>query len=520
MDDGRDPLIGRTVAGRFHVEQRIAAGGMGVVYRAMQQPLGRPVALKILRQPQDARLDEIYRERFLREAAVMARLNHPHTVVVYDYGDEGPHLYFAMEYLEGNTLTQHLHAGGPMPPPDVAHVARQIASSLGDAHQQGLVHRDLKPGNVMICPRGGDRLFTKVLDFGLVKMVSSEEAKKLTAKGILMGSPRYMAPEQVKAHEGLDARADIYSFGALMTFMLTGKPPFPEGAAFEAMRHHVHTAPPALRTLLPQCTASAELERLVLRCLAKSPDERWPSMGDLMDGLAECPEMASVISPSGFPRPMSTPISQDQPPLASLAPGPARPVVQEDSSVSQLGRAWFRRADGSSLSGTGWALRGLAAVTIILIGAAAAVFVPRWGSPSSVQTIPLPPRGSSSKTPLDDEVAMNAAAATVVQLSSDPPGAIVEREGALVGSTPLEIAVPAGEAWTVTVELAHHVLERVRIDGSQQMVNIPLRPAEEPFEEGGDRARRRRVRSQATPDDDIPQSPTGRVLLDPWNPMQ
>ena len=185
-----DALVGRTLAGRYRIEARLAAGGMGVVYRAEQQPLGRAVALKVLKPPGDRAMKHQFTDRFLREAASMAQLQHPNTVVIHDYGQDGDVLYFTMEYLAGETLTQRIRRMGPMEPEDAIHVGVQIASSLGDAHATGLVHRDLKPGNVMLLERGGDRLFVKVLDFGLVKLVGGEAQRQLTQSGIILGSPR------------------------------------------------------------------------------------------------------------------------------------------------------------------------------------------------------------------------------------------------------------------------------------------------------------------------------------------
>ena len=230
-----DPLLGKVVQGRFEVEERLAAGGMGVVYRALQLPLGRPVALKILEITTGPANDPTFQQRFFLEASAASKLAHPNTIVVHDYGrtDEGQY-FIAMEYLDGGTLGEHLEKRGPLSPPEAVHVAMQIASSLSAAHQQGLVHRDLKPGNVMFAPRDGDPLFVKVLDFGLVKVVGEgAENLGLTQSDVMMGSPRYMAPEQVRA-QPTDARTDIYSLGAVLYHVITGVPPFSAGSAFEA----------------------------------------------------------------------------------------------------------------------------------------------------------------------------------------------------------------------------------------------------------------------------------------------
>ncbi len=284
---GEESIIGTTVGGRFRIEKRLAAGGMGVVYKAEQVPLGRAVAVKVLKQPPNPTLDDSFSKRFLLEAAAVANLQHPNTIVVHDYGRDGDLLYFAMEYLEGKTLSEHVKANGPLHPADAIHVGLQVAKSLQDAHTQGLVHRDLKPGNVMLTHRGGDPLFVKVLDFGLVKMVSRQEgddSARLTQSGIMLGSPRYMAPEQVRGSD-VDHRADIYAFGAMLCFMLTGQPPFPAGSQFEAMRAHVYQQAPKLRQLFADCRACEGLERIVLKCLEKKPDDRFSWLAEIVDEL-------------------------------------------------------------------------------------------------------------------------------------------------------------------------------------------------------------------------------------------
>ncbi|MGF1465024.1 MAG: protein kinase [Sandaracinaceae bacterium] len=299
-----DAFVGTVIEGRFKVLERIAAGGMGVVYKAEQVPLGRSVAIKILEQTKVD--DGTFSRRFFLEASAVAKLAHPNTVVVHDYGrtDEGV-FYLAMEYLEGRTLQDHLAENGPLTPQDAVHVGLQVCSSLRDAHQQGLVHRDLKPGNVMFVPRGGDPLFVKVLAFGLVKVVSGDEKADLglTRSGVMMGSPHYMSPEQVKAGS-LDHRTDIYSFGATFHHVLAGAPPFPVGSPFEAMTAHVYSPAPRLRDTWPSCAASERLEELVLRCLEKDPAARPQSMDELMTALRGCQAEAGWQPGSGaYPPP-------------------------------------------------------------------------------------------------------------------------------------------------------------------------------------------------------------------------
>lgn len=545
---GEDPLLGQLIAGRYRIEKRVAAGGMGVVYRAVQEPLGRPVAVKILRRPEDPRLDTSYAERFLREAAVVANLNHLNTVVVYDYGNDGPHLYFAMEFLEGQTLTQRVYERGPMAPVDVLRVGRQIASSLEEAHERGLVHRDLKPGNIMICPQRHDPLFVKVLDFGLVKLVTEEQAKKLTQSGIMMGSPRYMSPEQVRGIDTIDHRADIYSFGALMTFCLAGRPPFPDGSQFEAMRHHVYTAPPAIRTLNPRCTVSDELEATVLRCLAKNPDDRFQSMQELLATFDRCPEARGATdAPISYDGQSSedegrTSVDLDPPPAvggptpsAGPPPGPQPSSGETDSQISQISSSWFRKADGSSLSAAGWMIRGLIAATIVLAGAAAAFFVPQLlaPEPSSTPLPPIapPPASAAAEQPgepeappeaepeASDDQAGGMVMLKPVRIVTDPPGALVSHDGAPLGNTPVDLEVPEDEPWLLTIEQAGHDTERLRVDGSQDLVRIALTPTRPETQRaaGTDEppARRQRRSEGMRRRGGDPHGAT-KVIRDPW----
>jgi serine/threonine-protein kinase len=292
-----DPLIGMVLQGRFRILQYVAAGGMGVVYRAEQMPLGRIVALKVLETKQGSAVDASFAKRFFLEASAAARLAHPNTIVVHDYGkaDEGP-FFIAMEYLDGGSLADRLRNHGPLPPAQAIYVGLQVCGSLADAHAQGLVHRDLKPGNVMFAPRGGDPLFVKVLDFGLVKVLGEEnENLGLTQSGVMMGSPRYMAPEQVRSLP-VDHRADIYAFGAMLYHMVAGAPPFAAGSAFEAMHAHVSKAPPPLLATWPGCPAGPQLESVILRCLAKDPAARFQSMPELMYALRACEAEAGPIA--------------------------------------------------------------------------------------------------------------------------------------------------------------------------------------------------------------------------------
>jgi len=282
--EARDPIIGSTIAGRFEVLEFIARGGMGSVYRGRQLPLGRACAIKVLHPTLqgDERMD--FHHRFFLEASTSAKLSHPNTVTVFDYGKaEGDLYYMAMEYLEGRTLREAIKQDAPFREERVLHVARQICRSLREAHGMGVIHRDLKPANIFLVQHGDEADMVKVLDFGLVKNVNDTDQQQ-TQAGICMGSPKYMAPEQVTGAR-VDARTDVYALGILMYEMLTGRVPFDRGNRMTTIMAQVTEEVPPMRTVKPELALSADLERVVMRCLAKLPDERYKSMDDVLTAL-------------------------------------------------------------------------------------------------------------------------------------------------------------------------------------------------------------------------------------------
>jgi len=279
-----DELLGKTIGGRFKILDRVARGGMGKVYRAEQAPLGRICALKVLSPSYKGDGNPEFTKRFLLEASTASKLSHPNTVTIFDYGQDGELYYIAMEFIEGRTLFRVLReAGGPIGEARTLRVAQQICRSLREAHQLGLVHRDLKPGNILVTDHGDEKDVVKVLDFGLVKDLSGNH-EDLTQQGMFMGSPKYMAPEQVTGDE-ITARTDIYSLGVLIFEMLTGKVPF-GGTGMATLMAHVNNAPPKMKDVAPPGTRISDgIDDVVTRCLKKSPDDRYQSMKDLLHAL-------------------------------------------------------------------------------------------------------------------------------------------------------------------------------------------------------------------------------------------
>jgi len=283
-NDAPDPLIGRVINGRFKIVSVIARGGMGKVYKAEQSPLGRLCALKVLSPKYEGDRDPEFHKRFFLEASTAAKLTHANTVTIFDYGQDGEELYYiAMEYIEGRTLHRTLREEGPFDEGRAANVAAQVCRSLREAHGLGVVHRDLKPGNILLADRADEHDVVKVLDFGLVKDVTGEH-EDLTQAGLFMGSPKYMAPEQILGGE-ITARTDIYSLGVMMFEMLTGKVPYDRGASVGTLMAHVNDPLPPLRQVNPKLQASPTMENIVYRCLEKEPNKRFNSMKDLLNAL-------------------------------------------------------------------------------------------------------------------------------------------------------------------------------------------------------------------------------------------
>ena len=258
---------------------------MGEVYLAEHQLLKRPCALKLIR-PDDV-ADPKALERFEREVQLTATLSHPNTVEIYDYGrtEDGTY-YYVMEYLPGLSLAELVERHGPLPPGRAVYLLRQVCLALREAHAAGLIHRDIKPSNIFAARRGGMDDVAKLLDFGLVRPAATTRAAHLSGEGQILGTPLFMSPEQATGGRELDERSDIYSLGAVAYYLLTGRPPFDEGGGIGVMIAHAHdpVLPPSqVRAGIPE-----DLERVVLRCLAKDPADRFPDAESLEQALGEC----------------------------------------------------------------------------------------------------------------------------------------------------------------------------------------------------------------------------------------
>ncbi|WP_438001909.1 protein kinase [Sorangium sp. So ce185] len=291
-----DPLLGRTIDGRYEVQAVVGEGGMGTVYEVRHKSLGRLFALKVLRRDiaQDAELVA----RFIQEAKAAAAIGHPNIVAVSDFGaievEPGqPELpFFVMEFLTGTSLAALLRTERTLPAPRVGEIMLQCAAALGAAHAAGVIHRDLKPDNVYLV-RNGDQEFVKLLDFGVAKVAGG---KRLTRIGMVFGTPHYMSPEQAEGKR-IDARADIYALGVLMYECFAGRVPFEADTYMGVLTKHMYMSPEPLEQVMPDASALGAFGPIVMRCLAKNPEERFSSMADLAAAIElaiEAPSRATA----------------------------------------------------------------------------------------------------------------------------------------------------------------------------------------------------------------------------------
>jgi serine/threonine-protein kinase len=272
--------------GPYSLKKKLGAGGMGEVWLAEHRLLKRPCAVKFIRP--DLAANPATAARFAREVQAVTSLTHFHTVRLYDYGqgDDGS-FYYVMEYLDGPTLESLVRRSGPLSPGRAVYLLRQLCGALSEAHAAGLVHRDLKPGNVIVAALGGQRDVAKLLDFGLVQDLSAADpGERLTQAGVVMGTPAYMCPEQAGGCGAVDARGDVYSLGAVAFFMLTGRPPFEGNSVGLLIAAHLTRPAPGVRELSPD--VPADLAAVVARCLAKEPGGRFQTAAELDAALAAC----------------------------------------------------------------------------------------------------------------------------------------------------------------------------------------------------------------------------------------
>jgi serine/threonine protein kinase len=369
QDEG-DPLRGQVLGGRYRLDLRLGEGGMGAMYRGHDLVLNRPVAIKLLGP--ELVDDEVLAQRFDREAHALSMLDHPNCVQVYDAGTTTRGgKYIVMQLLDGHELRSLL--GAPLPPPRAVALALQLLRGLDHAHRRGLVHRDLKPENVFVVHDDDGNEQLKLVDFGIVKLLTPSEAK-LTRAGQVFGTPRYMSPEQVSGGK-IDARADLYALGVVLYEMLAGAPPFDADQAGMLMRMHMIADPPPLPEWVP-----APVQAVVSRLLEKRADDRFPTARAVIDALTG----GSVHAPLEVEAPAAPVVvaAAAAPPVAPIVAPPARPVAPAEPE----GVTWIipprdlAPPRGAALRGENIALRAVAMVLLVILVALGALMCNSWRS--------------------------------------------------------------------------------------------------------------------------------------------
>jgi serine/threonine protein kinase len=494
-DPAHDPLLGKTLAGRYLIKTLIDRGGMGKVYRAEQQPLGRMVALKTL-DLLDPRGE--FKERFFNEASVASRLTHPNTVRVFDYGRSDDGTYFiTMELLEGQSLQKLVKAEAPLDPLRLIHLIRQVCGALQEAHDQGIVHRDLKPGNIFLTRHGDGDEFVKVLDFGLVKNLESDVS--LSQTGQALGSPLYMAPEQVEG-EKVDRRSDVYALGLVMYVALSGKVPFKKGSVATIMMQQVTAVIPTFREIAPTVRIHPGFEWIVRRCIEKDRTKRIASMRELSIALKLLNREIRGEIPGPVPWALTAEGTLDLPPEllgaveeTASALRPAIPILPDpppDPIENSRPSGWSEAAYGdvpssptlsrstTSVAAAGAALAGGGLLVFLLafavLGLLLGAFGVYWALTS---TATPPPDPVPVERPREPDVPAPAAPSEVqVTVASSPSGAEVLKDGAPLGTTPMTLGVREDQPARVTLRLRGYDAHEVVVDGSVDRLDVPLKP--------------------------------------------
>ena len=452
-----DPLIGRMINERFRVVSLMARGGMGKVYRAEQAPLGREVALKVLNPNYEGDHDIEFHKRFFLEASTCAKLTHPNTVTIFDYGKTEDDIYYiAMELLEGRTLYRTLRDEGRLNADRALHIARQVCRSLREAHDLGVVHRDLKPANIFLIKHGDEKDFVKVLDFGLVKHV--EDKEDLTQTGVFMGSPKYMSPEQIR-EDTTDERSDIYALGVILYEMLTGVVPFNRPNSMNILMAHIHDDPPPFQDIAPDLV-DPRLEQIVMKAIAKDPEMRFANMDEFLITLKQAAIATGMsLSTSGETKSGEFTVGGSTGAFPTVSLENQNLEQETPSSESQSAPQASldtSHTDSSATSSQGSAIAVIVAVLILAasIGGilamrdryrAEAASIP---PPSHIEETPIsaPPVAPTSESaePTQENLALEEP--FVISITSTPSGAAIFIDEQNVGVTPVQVERTGSEA--------------------------------------------------------------------------
>ncbi|MBX3213956.1 MAG: protein kinase [Labilithrix sp.] len=446
-----DAYLGTTLGDRYVVEALLGEGGMGVVYLGRHKLIDKRVAIKILRA--DLAADEEMTERFLNEARAASSIESPHIVDISDYGrlPDGA-AFFAMEFLDGTSLSEVMDRVRVVPVPRLLHIGKQIARGLAAAHARGIVHRDLKPENVMLIARGDDRDFAKILDFGIAKV--SRESARLTRAGSVFGTPHYMSPEQA-AGLPVDPRADIYALGVILYEMASGRVPFDADNFMGILTQQMYKAPPLLSAMVPPPQELPPgFEAVVLKALAKKVELRYQTMGELFVDLENVERgMAPGIAIDPMGRAGGFDVPADY--FRHSSPQPLSAEALAASPFAPRGR-------GILLGVVGGAVLLLAVVGGFLALSSARAPEAATLEPSAASEAPADLEPSSDEPP-------SVAAKMPVTVTIDPVDATIVLDGDtddVPQQQPRTVAVGADERVTIRVARAGYKSTRYVLDGT------------------------------------------------------
>lgn len=495
--------LGSTIDGRYQLDAVIGQGGMGVVYRCTHKIIGKTVAMKVLRA--DLARDLEVTKRFLNEAKSASAIGNPHIIDISDFGQlpDGS-TYFVMEYLDGTALSALVEGGKPVPVDRVLRIAGQLTEGLSAAHRANIIHRDLKPDNIILVPRGNDPDFVKILDFGIAKVSTDAEGAKLTRAGAVFGTPHYMSPEQA-AGSRVDHRGDIYALGVILYELVSGRVPFDAENFMGILTQHLYKMPAPLRTLKPQVPAVPPgLEAIILKCLSKRPEQRYPSMDELSTELAK--------------------LKQGQVPDAV-----ADMTVRSQSYNVPAG--YFNKAqtlpdivpEKNPFGRSRWPLYAGLAGVLVAVGLVVAIFAKSSlgeATPVANKAVQPVPKTQPKPTPVQRQpvpVAEDTAIASrQVVLAVEPLDAHVFIGKNDMGTSPIVIDVQEGQKVVVDIERKGYASQRIELESSDARRSVKLEKLKKT-------KKRKQPTTDATPAAGKPTPPKkkrtklgGGEIINPW----